>query len=254
MSSTDQTKAITTLLKSLGGVYTPEPEPERTPIDQLVFSYLLWESSATRAENAMKRLEDAFVDVNELRVSRTAEIMAVLGKTYPRAEDRVLRMKASLRDLFCREHAVTLEGAQRLSKRDGRKYVESLEGIPPFVAARICLLSLGSHAIPIEERLVARLAAAGVLPEDTDVARAASIFDRTVKAAEGREAAALLQALAEDASADIESLAGARGKRSPRTSKKSTASKTGAKGGKSSASKKKSTKKTSAKRSAARSR
>ncbi len=239
MSAVDHAKAIAKLMKVLRATYTPEPIVQREPIVELVYAFLLWDSTVAKSKTAMRRVEDAFVDMNELRVSRPAEVMGALGKTYPRLEERVLRMRETLRNLYKREHAVSLDAAAALSKRDARHYLETLEGITPFIAARVALVSLGSHAIPIEERLMGKLVAGGIFTEETPIDKAAGLLDRYIPAGEGIESHLLLQALSEDTGFDPATLSGKRRgtsrKRTTKTSKaKSSATKkTGARSGRS---------------------
>ncbi|MCA9294141.1 MAG: hypothetical protein KDA20_10035 [Phycisphaerales bacterium] len=226
MSAADHAKAIAKLMKALRAKYTPDPVVERDPIVELVYAFLLWDAPSTKANAAMRRLEESFVDMNELRVSRPAEVMASLGKTYPRLEERVLRMRETLRDLYKREHAVSLAKAAEMPKRDARSYLETLEGITPFIAARVALVALGAHAIPIEERLMGKLVAGGVFTEDTPIDKAAGLLERYIPAEEGVESHLLLQALSEDTSFDPETLLSTKKSRS-RSTKSTTTKKAG---------------------------
>jgi len=199
VSATDQGKAINALLNKLPkGDIEPPPE-DRTPIEELVYAFLLWESSTSRADNAFKRCQQSFVDLNDLRVSRPREVEAALGKTYPRLEERVARLQASLQEIYIREYEVSLDSLEALSKRDARKYLESLEGIVPFVPARVMLFKCGAHAVPIEDRLLAKLIELGVIDEGTDLPKAQGILERYIKAEQGPEACLKLQALSEGA-------------------------------------------------------
>ena len=139
MSSTinhaDQLQALLSRLKKQ---FSPEPPaPIEDPLEQLVSSLLLWESTASKAEAARRRLIAAVVDINELRVCLPEEIVALLGERYPRGEERALRLRAALNDIYVREHAVSLEHLKKMNKRDARQYLESLEGVPQYVAARV---------------------------------------------------------------------------------------------------------------------
>ncbi|MBL0926306.1 MAG: hypothetical protein IBJ11_01470 [Phycisphaerales bacterium] len=202
MSATDTSKALNALLKKLKSSHEPPALPERSPMDEFLYSFLLWEASSSKAENALRRIREQAVDDNELRVTRPHDIAAALGKTYPRAEERSLRMRAALHEIYLREHAVTLEPALALSKRDTRKYLESLEGTPPYVAARFCLIKQQAHAIPIDDRLLGRLIAAGIVEEGADVARAEGVLERHLKAEQALETHQLLQTWAEDGAAE----------------------------------------------------
>lgn len=229
MSSSDHAAAFQNALDHLTSVYEPADRGEDLePIRQLVYSFLLWDCSTNRADNAFKRLEDTYVDMNDLRVSRTEEIMGVLGKTYPRADERVARIKAALRDVYLREHAVSLASLREGGKREARKYLESLEGMHHFVAARVALLAMDSHAVPIEERLYAKFLKAGIFEPDTPIEKATGSIERHVKASEGLETYLILQAYSEDTSTDGSELAGSakpvKKKSSSRTTSKSSAS------------------------------
>ena len=235
MSATDHAKSITKLMKALGTKYTPDPAIEREPINELVYAFLLWDANTTKANAAMRRVNDAFVDMNEMRVSRPVEVMTALGKTYPRLEERTLRLRETLRDLYKREHAVSLERLADMPKREARLYLETLEGITPFIAARVSLVAFGAHAIPIEERLMGKLVTAGVFAEDTPIDKAAGLLERYIPAGDGIEAHLLLQALSEDGSADPTKLLARRrsSKRTTRSTKSSTTKKAGGRGSRS---------------------
>lgn len=185
-ASIDHAKALNALLRSLKSKYAPEGElPQRTPLEELIYSFLLWEAPIAKADAAYRRLMNHVVDVNELRVCRPPEIIATIGKTYPLAEERAMRLKASLHEVYLREFAVSLDKCASLSKRDARRYLDTLEGMPPFVAARVVLLRLGGHAIPVDNNLLVRLIAKGVVEPEYDCARAEGILERHVKADDG---------------------------------------------------------------------
>lgn len=151
-----------------------------------------------KADAAFKRLMHHVVDLNELRVCRPPELVSVLGKTYPLAEERAMRLKASLQEIYQREFAVSLDKCASLSKRDARRYLDTLEGMPPFVAARVVLMRLGGHAIPVDEKLLIRLVAKEVVEPDYDCARAEGVLERHIKADHAIQIHLTLQAWADD--------------------------------------------------------
>lgn len=198
MSSHDHAKSLNSLLKTLRNKYDPVELADRTPLEEFVYSFLLWEATTPKADAAYKRLVNAMVDFNELRVTRVPELVALMGKTYPRAEERAQRMRASLNEVYVREFAVTLDPAAAMSKREARKYLETLEGCPSYVAARVLLLRMDGHALPVDDKLNARLIEAEVSEEDADPARTAGIIERHVKAEDALGVHLLLQAWSED--------------------------------------------------------
>jgi hypothetical protein len=123
------------------------------PIATLVHSFLLWESNTTAAAQALARLREECVDFNELRVCLPEEIVGMLGSRYPFADERANRLRRSLNDIYRREHRVSFDHAMSMGKREQKTYVENLDGMVPFVAARLLLLHFGQAAIPVDEQL-----------------------------------------------------------------------------------------------------
>ncbi len=218
--STD--KSLTALLKRLKRTYPDAEHTPREPMEEFVFSFLTWEASGQRAEHAIKRMLDGTLDLNELRVTRPEDLAAVMGKTYPNVEERAERLHLALNDLYKREHAVSLERVLALSKRDGRKFIEDLDGMVPYVSARIALLALDTHAIPIDERTLELLIEEGVVEEGATIEKAVGKLERHIKSTDAIEAHLLLQRWAED-----ESGGGTPRKRSARAGGTRTAKRSG---------------------------
>jgi endonuclease-3 len=160
---------------------------------QLVFSFLAWESTLSRATLAGKRIHAAVVDYNEMRVCLPDELASIIGDRYPRALERVSRLRSTLNDLYKREHAVTLAPVASMGKREARAYLESLEGMTPYVAARLVQLSLGGHAFPLDERLRQALLEAGAVPQDLPLVDAGGWLERQFRAGEATEPYLLLE-------------------------------------------------------------
>jgi hypothetical protein len=206
VSSSDPSKKLAALLKRLRGRFPAQEEPEQAfqpawsepLVDELIYSFLLWEATSAQARNAFKRLKDSYIDYNELRVSLPGETAHVLGERYPRGEERAARLRASLFDLYKREFTVTLKGLSDGGKRDSRAYLESLEGIPGYVVDRLMQSSFQAHAVPLDERLRDLLADEGVVESEMSVDDAASWLSRQIKSEECTATCTLLRAWADE--------------------------------------------------------
>lgn len=194
----DHGRALGSLLRRLRSKYRAEAPVERPPLEEMIYSFLLFDAPTNKADAAYRRLMHHVVDVNELRVSRPEEVAGVLGKLYPLAEERAQRLRASLHEIFQREFSVSLERCSGMSKREARTYLESLDGMHPFVSARVLLMSLGGHAAPVDQRLLDRLIAVGVVEAGYDCERAGGVLERHIKAEESRQAHMLLLAWCDD--------------------------------------------------------
>lgn len=225
MSATSHTKNLDALLAALTK-HKPEPLEPHDPIETFILSYLYWDGIASRAELALKRIQSQCIDYNEFRVCDIPEVVGLIGKTYPRAEERAHRLLLGLNDVYRREHEVSLENCVKMPKRDARKYLDSIESIPPFVAARTALVAADAHAIPVDDRTLALLLEAEAIPEGSDCEAAAGILERHIKAADSLQTHILMQAWSEGEiklAAPKKSRATAGSKR---TSKKKTGRKT----------------------------
>jgi len=165
-------------------------------VQELLLSFLAWESGPARAEAALKRLVHAVVDYNELRVCLPDELVTIIGERYPRGLERCARMRSALNEVYRREHAVTLQPLTVMPKRDAWQYLASLEGVPGFVAARVTLLSLSGHAFPLDERLLGLLRDEKAAPPEVSVDEACGWLERQVHAGEAAPAYLAVEAWA----------------------------------------------------------
>jgi len=168
-------------------------------VHELIYSMLLWEATSAQAKSAFKRLREALVDYNELRVCLASEIAELLGEKYPLALERSERLRVSLSDLYKRRHRLELSHLLGGGKREGREFLGALEGVPVFVMARVCLIHLEAHGIPLDVRLFELLAKERAIDvsEGTGsagLADASSWLDRQVHAGEAPAVHAVLQA------------------------------------------------------------
>ena len=156
-------------------------------VDELIYSFMHWEAGGEHARGAMERFGGTFVDANELRVCHPSEIASVLGVRFPKGLERAERLAAALRGIYDRENVLALQTLREKSKRDARAYLESLAGVPRFVAARIVLLRLEGHAFPLDRRLMAMLKAEGVAVGTTNPDQACGPIERAVRAVNARD-------------------------------------------------------------------
>ncbi len=119
----------------------------------LIESFLLWESSITKSQRAMESVRTELVDLNEMRVCLTTELVGILGVRYPLARERSERIRTCLNVIFDQEDRMDLGSLVPLSKRDARSRLDAMPGMVPFVSARVVLLELGGHAFPVDSRV-----------------------------------------------------------------------------------------------------
>ncbi|MFP4145616.1 MAG: hypothetical protein ACLFV3_10780 [Phycisphaeraceae bacterium] len=196
--NTEQAKKLAALLKRLEKKYKLEEPPQREPVLQMVVAFLQWEATRELAEETLGKLLGELVDLNELRISFDHELVELIGEDYPRADERVARMREALNEVYIREHRVEMQSVAGKGKREQRAYLESLPGMVPYVVSNVMLLAYGGHALPVDAKLAKRLADEGVVEPDSLPGQAEGQLLKMVKADDARDTWLLLQAWADD--------------------------------------------------------
>ncbi len=176
-----QIKKLNSLIRRLKTKHKNIEPPAYEPTTQLIMAFLQADASHRKAEQAYDALMEHMVDNNELRVSHTREIVAVVGESYPRVHWRVERMLESLNEVYLREHDHKMKKAASLTKKEQRHYLDTLPGITPYASASVMLLCFGGHAIPVDNKLVALLAREGAIDEDLTPAQVETLLLRQFK-------------------------------------------------------------------------
>lgn len=196
MAKTDtkkQEKAFAAVLKKATSAWSGDEADELEPIAELVFSFLMWNATARQADTGFGKIMAQVVDLNEMRVSHANEVIEMIGVRYPDANNRVIRMLQSMMEIYEREYDYKMGSLTSRNKREQREYLDTLPGMPSFVAARVALLSFGAHAMPVDDRLLTLLVKAGVFEAGTTPADAENWLTRHIKAGDAMGAYLALQ-------------------------------------------------------------
>ncbi|MDG2053811.1 MAG: hypothetical protein P8J86_03805 [Phycisphaerales bacterium] len=244
------------LLKKLEKGQDLTPASDGDPVSTLIYSSLLWEATVSDATTAFDKLVKSVVDYNELRVLLAHDVIDIIGEDYPKADERARRLRAMLRDIYVREHEVTLGSLSSLGKKDTKIYLDTLEGMVSFVSSRIQLLHYEGRGIPVDEQLRELLVEESAVDASAKPVEITNWITRQIKVEQDLEVAGQLQRWSDNEAQRQRRNAARRVTRkkpvSTTTSKKTTAKKTASKKtvskktvGKKAVSKKAATKKTS---------
>ncbi len=193
-NSKEYSKKIQRLYRSLSRKY---PKVQKVihdePADAIVYAIINAELSEKITATAIKKFAGYFVDLNDLRVSRTEEIVEILG-----ADTSVTRTIAStittvLRAVFNEYHKVSLEALKRTGKRPARQILEKLEGTSRFVVDYCMLTSLQAHAIPLTEGIIEYLKSKELVYPDADEQQIGGFLAKQISANKGYDFYALLR-------------------------------------------------------------
>jgi len=162
------------------------------PITQLILSIFSRNLPENRAREGLLRLQAAAVDFNDLRVIPVGE-MTEFVRDLPDARTKCEDLSRALNRIFAREHAVTLEQLRDRPRREVDAYLNALDGLEAYSRARIRLLGLGQHGIPLDEAMWAYAAARGIVDDSASLDGALAFLERQIDPAEALEFVSLLK-------------------------------------------------------------
>ncbi len=172
-------KLVRRIRREQGAVEEPELHDPQT---ELVLACLSFHAPEAKAKAALSKLNGSFVDINELRVCRENEVARMLGTGYPAARETAGLLITSLKALFEKQDTVSLDDLHAMGKRDAKAYLESLEGLPPYVVARVMLRGLGGHSFPLHDKMLEMLRDEEVIDPNADVADVQGFLERQIAA------------------------------------------------------------------------
>lgn len=162
------------------------------PISQLILGVLSRNMPESKARQVLDALRAQVVDYNELRVIPTYELIEMIGDVpdvNTKAED-ILR---ALNHIFAIEFAVSLDRMRELNKKEAIAYINEIAGLEAYTRARIRLLGLEMHAIPLDEAMWAYARQTEIVDPKCSLEDAHGFLERQISADEALEFVALLQ-------------------------------------------------------------
>lgn len=177
-------KAYSKLRRSVSTVEIPDPADA---IHCLAVAILGKACSDAEADRAVDRLLTVMVDWNEVRVSSALEVSKACGNAIPHGSARCQQLIDALQAIFDREHRLSLDRLKSVGRREARHYLESLEGVDDYAVASVLLWSLGGHAIPVNDALLATLREADLVNPSAERGEVQAFLERHVSAADAKE-------------------------------------------------------------------
>ncbi|MHC5110552.1 MAG: hypothetical protein ACYTHJ_11830 [Planctomycetota bacterium] len=172
--------------KVKSGFKSDEIPEQVDPLRCLATGILGVQTTEERAERALKKILDAAVDWNEVRVSNPEELASFVGAGIPNCADHCQRLILALQDIYDNENEVGLGRLHSLGRREARHYLESLGGMDAFSVASVMLWSLGGHAIPVNDHLMDALSVSDLIDPGASRAEVQAFLERHISAADGK--------------------------------------------------------------------
>jgi hypothetical protein len=166
--------------------------PAGDAITQMILGILSRDVPESKAREALDRLRALVVDYNELRVVPPIEMTEMVGE-LPRARLKCEDLSRALNRVFAREHEVSLDRLSGLPRKEVSEYLESIDGLDAYSRARVRLLGLQQHAVPLDEAMWAYACQAEVIDRKCSLEEAQAFLERQIPEGEALEFVALLE-------------------------------------------------------------
>jgi endonuclease-3 len=155
--SADKQEVCRKLTSVLKKAYSATPPKQDLPVlETLLYAVCLENSAQDQAETVYARLLNAFHDLNEVRVSSISELQPTFADLSD-PEWRAARVKGALQFVFETNYAFDFESLRRKTAELALKQLTKIPSLSPFVRAYVMQHCLGTHTLPIDDRMQAAL-------------------------------------------------------------------------------------------------
>lgn len=197
-NSSEYSRKLRRLYNSLKRKYPKiQPVTHDDLVEALIYSIVSENLTARAAQTAMKRLAENFVDFNDLRVSRSEEIIETLGEDTPETKQIASSLTRALAAVFNRYNTLSLEALEKIGKRPAKQALGQMDGTSRFVVNYCVLTALHGHAIPLTGRMLEYLRDDELVHPDADEQEIEGFLTRQIPARNGYEFYRLLRAQSE---------------------------------------------------------
>jgi endonuclease-3 len=165
---------------------------------QLMWFILLEESSEAAVREAIQRIDQEFVDLNELRVSLAKEI-AQLMRGVAHAQRKAVRLTKLFNAMFLKHNRMDWDFLRSLGVRELRQYFERADGGDAVLGAAAVMMFSAGHAVPADADVRRVLGRLQLIEPEEDAAAVQGFLERAVTREHGYETWASLRRVAESA-------------------------------------------------------
>ena len=126
------------------------PEPgERSVLEHLIYACCLEDSRYEQADEAFAKLQQMYVDWNEVRVTTVIELGEAMS-SLPNAAQAGHRIKRCLQSLFEARYQYDIDDLKKANLSKATDEISSWKGVTPFILNYVSQNALGGHAIPVD--------------------------------------------------------------------------------------------------------
>ncbi|MDF1743095.1 MAG: hypothetical protein P1V19_05335 [Gimesia sp.] len=188
-------KKLITLLKKRYSATLPKYD--RPVLETILHAICLENTTNSQADEVFDSLLAGFHDLNEIRVSTISELESVF-KPVDDAEWRAYRIRSVLQYVFDKEYCFDLDSLKKKTLEQAQKQLTRTKTLTPFVINHTLQVVLGSHVLPVDEKILNATKWIGLLSVDECIETASDNLKSSVRKADVPLFSHLLRCLSTD--------------------------------------------------------
>ena len=154
MASTQRADRFEQLYKALKKHYkSVTPPTDRKVLDHLLYACCLEDATYEAADEAFAKLQQAYFDSNEVRVTTTAELSESMT-SLPKAAAAATRIKKSLQSMFEARYSFDIDDLKKANLGKAIDEITGWPGMSKYVIDYLTQHALGGHAIPVSRTIL----------------------------------------------------------------------------------------------------
>ena len=154
MGSMQRADRFEKLFKALKKHYKPvTPVSDRKVLDHLLYACCLQDATYEAADESFAKLQQAYFDSNEVRVTTIAELSESLT-SLPHAAAAASRIKRSLQSMFESRYSFDIDDLKKSNLGKAVDEISGWQGVSKFVASYVTQHAFGGHSIPVDDSIL----------------------------------------------------------------------------------------------------
>lgn len=157
------------------------------PVEAIVFAIICNYLPLRKSKTVLNKIKRHFVDFNDLRVSRSEELVEVLGGDSEQIRLISHELTESLNAVFSKYDTMDISPLKEERKRQVKKELEEIEKLSKFVISYCFLTVFDGHAIPVSEDMADYLHKQEMVHPKATVEDIEGFLERQINSSEGNE-------------------------------------------------------------------
>ncbi|MFM7058466.1 MAG: hypothetical protein ACKO2P_16255 [Planctomycetota bacterium] len=166
-------------------------------LESMLLAVCLEDNSWDDAKTAYGKLLESYFDLNEIRVSSTAELSHTL-RALKDPEWKGLRIRAILRTVFESSYSFDFEKLRRQTPDLTLKTLKKINELSPFIREFTLQELLGTHAVALDDSMLKATQWLGLIPATTSLPDAMELLKVAVRKSDASSFCRQLRQLATD--------------------------------------------------------